>query len=85
MTLSIISIILIDMIAKNISAMEARKRFGEIMNLVALRGESFTIARAGKPLVRIVPVAPVDEDVFERPFSTFAEWNEPSNDAYDSL
>ena len=73
------------MIAKNISAMEARKRFGEIMNLVALRGESFTIARAGKPLVRIVPVAPVDEDVFERPFSTFTEWNEPSNDAYDSL
>jgi prevent-host-death family protein len=73
------------MIAKNISAMEARKRFGEIMNLVALRGESFTIARAGKPLVRIVPVSPVNEDVFDRPFSTFTEWNESSNDAYDAL
>ena len=73
------------MIAKSISAMEARRRFGEIMNLVALRGESFTVERAGKPLVRIIPVSPVNEDMFERPFSTFTEWSDPSNDAYDSL
>lgn len=85
MTAVIISIILIDMITKTISAMEARKHFGEIMNLVALRGECFTIARSGRPLVRIVPVNPVNEDMFERPFSTFTEWNEPANDAYDSL
>lgn len=73
------------MIAKNISAMEARKRFGEIMNLVALRGESFTIERAGKPLVRIVPVNQVNEGVFEHPFAKFTEWNHKSDDAYDTL
>jgi prevent-host-death family protein len=71
--------------SKSISAMEARKRFGEIMNRVALRGESFTIARAGKPLVRIVPVAPIEDGVFENPFNTFSEWDDKSNDVYDSL
>jgi prevent-host-death family protein len=73
------------MIAKNISAMEARKRFGEIMNRVALGGESFTIARAGKPLVRIVPITPINEDVFDRPFKAFTEWNNKANDSYDAL
>jgi prevent-host-death family protein len=70
---------------KSISAMEARKRFGEIMNRVALRGESFTIERAGKPLVKIVPVAPSGEDIFDRPFSTFSEWDDKSNDVYDQI
>ena len=85
----ILSITIIDMISKNttnISAMEARKRFGEIMNLVALRGETFTVARAGKPLARIVPIVTErEDDIFERPFVTFTEWDDSSNDAYDSL
>ena len=74
---------------KTLSAMEARKRFGDIMNRVALRGERYTIARAGKPLARIVPIdAKTDTtalDIFEMPFATFSEWNDPSNDAYDAL
>jgi prevent-host-death family protein len=73
------------MTSKIISAAEARKRFGEIMNRVALGGESLTIARAGKLLVRIVPVTPINEDVFDRPFKTFTEWHTKSNDAYDTL
>ncbi|MEK7509637.1 MAG: type II toxin-antitoxin system Phd/YefM family antitoxin [Patescibacteria group bacterium] len=75
------------MATKTLSAMEARKRFGEIMNRVALRGEKFTVARAGKPLARIVPIESNDAriDVFDVPFATFSEWNDPSNDAYDAL
>ena len=68
--------------------MEARKRFGEIMNRVALRGEKFTVARAGKPLARIVPIESDTDagiEVFDQPFVTFSEWNDPSNDAYDAL
>ena len=74
--------------AKTISAMEARKRFGDIMNRVALRGEKFTVARAGKPLARIVPVevgTATTTDLFDMPFVTFNEWSDPSNDAYDAL
>ena len=69
--------------------MEARRRFGEIMNRVALRGEKFTVARAGKPLARIVPIdanaTEAGADIFDIPFATFTEWNDPSNDAYDAL
>lgn len=75
---------------KTVSAMEARRRFGEIMNRVSLKGERYTVARAGKPLARIVPIeggarSTVTPDVFDAPFATFGEWNDPSNDAYDAL
>ena len=77
--------------AKVISAMEARKRFGEIMNRVALRGERYIVTRAGKSLVTISRAR--DEagriinsnDPFENPFATFTEWSDPSNDVYDKL
>ncbi len=79
--------------AKVISAMEARRRFGEIMNRVALRGESYIIERSGKALVRVVPVASVPKgtrkknmaDPFENPFATFTEWNDPADDIYNDL
>ena len=79
---------------KVISAMEARRRFGEIMNRVALRGERYIIERAGKPLVNVTPVSAKAgskkrkinmNDPFENPFATFTEWNDPSNDIYDNL
>ena len=72
---------------KTISAMEARKSFGEIMNRVALRGDTYTVARAGKRLVRIVPIDTnvVTKDAFDKPFALFREWSDPSNDAYDAL
>lgn len=68
--------------------MEARKRFGEIMNRVALRGDTYTVERAGKPLVRIIPVGKATynpNDPFDNPFATFTEWNDPADDMYDGL
>lgn len=78
---------------KIISAMEARKRFGEIMNRVALRGERYIVKRAGKSLVTISPVSDEDtasrpvnwNDPFENPFATFTEWNDPADDIYNDL
>ncbi len=43
---------------KTISAMEARKRFGEILNRVSLLNEEIVIKRAGKPVARLCPVEP---------------------------
>ena len=75
--------------------MEARKRFGELMNRVSLRGERYIVERAGKPLMMMLPVTPLTKkaaakkvnmaDPFENPFATFTEWNDPSNDIYDTL
>ncbi len=74
--------------------MDARKRFGEIMNRVALSGDRYVIERAGKPLVSIGPIvakkAPKKRkinmnDPFENPFATFTEWNDPADDIYDTL
>jgi len=75
--------------------MEARRRFGEIMNRVALRGDRYIIKRAGKALVSVGPIIakinPAEKrkvnwnDPFENPFATFTEWNDPSNDIYDNL
>ena len=75
--------------------MEARKRFGEIMNRVSLRGERYIVERAGKPLMMMLPVTSLTKkvaakkvnmaDPFENPFATFTEWNDPSNDIYDTL
>ena len=39
-----------------ISAMDARKRFGEILNDAFYRGVSTIIQRKGKPFAKIVPV-----------------------------
>ncbi len=66
---------------KTISAMDARRHFGDLMNRVSINGDEYIIKRAGKPLVRMSPIA----DPFENPFSTFNEWNDESNNAYDDL
>ncbi|MEK7543704.1 MAG: type II toxin-antitoxin system prevent-host-death family antitoxin [Patescibacteria group bacterium] len=39
-----------------VSAMDARKRFGEILNSAFYRGISTVIERKGKPIAKIVPV-----------------------------
>ena len=41
---------------ESISAMEARKKFGEILNRVALRQEEIIIERAGKKIARLLPL-----------------------------
>lgn len=42
--------------AKIVSAMEARKGFGDLLNQVSLKGEEIVIERAGKQLARLSPV-----------------------------
>lgn len=39
---------------KTISAVNARKNFGQVLNEAALRGDDFIIERAGKPMAAIV-------------------------------
>ncbi|MBI4066651.1 type II toxin-antitoxin system Phd/YefM family antitoxin [Candidatus Gottesmanbacteria bacterium] len=39
-----------------VSAMEARKRFGEILNSALYRGISTVIKRKGKSIAKIVPI-----------------------------
>ena len=41
---------------KKISAMQARKKFGQMMNEVAIRGDDYVIERAGNPMVVMVPM-----------------------------
>lgn len=41
---------------KNISANEARTKFGELMNSVYYNGVDIIVERWGKPMVKIVPV-----------------------------
>jgi len=42
---------------KIVSAMEARKTLGQIMNEVSIRNDEYIIERAGKPLVAVITVA----------------------------
>jgi prevent-host-death family protein len=42
--------------AKRISAMDLRKRLGQIMNEVSLRDDEYVIERDGKPLAALVPL-----------------------------
>lgn len=42
--------------SETVSAVEARQRFGEMLNRVALRGEEIVIERAGRKIARLVPV-----------------------------
>ncbi|MBT8334071.1 MAG: type II toxin-antitoxin system Phd/YefM family antitoxin [Deltaproteobacteria bacterium] len=42
--------------AKTITAMHARKNFGQLLNEVSLLHESFIIQRANKPMAALVPI-----------------------------
>lgn len=46
---------------RTISAMEARKHFGELLESVYYRGEAVTIERAGKPMVVVLSAAEYEE------------------------
>ena len=41
---------------KSVSAVEARQKFGEMLNRVALRHEEIIIERAGKKIARLSPI-----------------------------
>jgi prevent-host-death family protein len=42
--------------AKRISAMDLRKRLGQIMNEVSLRDDEYVVERDGKPLAALIPL-----------------------------
>lgn len=41
---------------KRISAQEARKRFGELMDEVRLKGDRYIVERGNRPMVAVIPV-----------------------------
>lgn len=41
-----------------VSVAEAKRSLSELLSRVAYRGESIVIAKRGKPLARLVPIAP---------------------------
>ena len=43
---------------KTVSAMELRRRLGEIVDEVRLKSQPVVLERAGRPMVRIVPCDP---------------------------
>ena len=50
-----------------VSALEARKNFGEILNRILYRGEEIFVERKGKPVAKIVPVVKMeDADVIRK-------------------
>lgn len=54
-----------------VSAMEARKRFGEILNSAFYRGISTVIERKGKPIAKVVPI-PNDRIAPRKDFLAYA-------------
>lgn len=57
-----------------VTAMEARKRFGEILNSAYYRGESTVIERKGKPIAKVVPVLSDMPSQNEDLFTYFGIW-----------
>lgn len=47
--------------AITLSAMEARQKFGEILNRVDLVHDQFIIERNGRPLAAIVPISSLED------------------------
>ena len=45
---------------QNVTAVEARQKFGEMLNRVSLRNEEIVIERSGKPLAKLVPFNKTD-------------------------
>jgi prevent-host-death family protein len=43
-------------VLKKISAMKARQNLGQLLNEVSIRGDSYVIERAGKPLAALVDI-----------------------------
>jgi len=46
---------------RNVSAMQARQKFGDLLNRANLRGERFMINRSGKPIAVIMSVSDYED------------------------
>lgn len=45
---------------KSVTAMEARKNFGNMLNKVALKDDKYIISRAGKPIAAVVSISELE-------------------------
>ena len=59
---------------------EAKTHFSKVLRRVQ-SGQAVIIAKAGKPIARIVPLS--DAAPLERPFGAFKGWIECAPDAFD--
>ena len=57
---------------KKISAMKARQNLGQLLNEVSIRGDSYVIERAGKPLAALVDIESFQQLQGEQNFATAA-------------
>lgn len=60
-----------------ISAVKVRQNLGQVMNLVAIRGDDYIVERAGKPLVAIIPIERYQELQAKSPVAPAPEVKEP--------
>ena len=58
---------------KKVSAMDARRQLGQIMNEVSLRLDQYIIERGGKPLVAVIP------------FQQFQQWEENKREFFEAV
>ncbi len=49
------------MALKIVTALEARKKFGTIMNAVSFRNDQYIVERKGKPMVAIIPIKRLEQ------------------------
>ncbi len=49
------------MVSETVSAMYARKNFGQILDKAALLDKSYVIERSGKPMAALVPLSSLEE------------------------
>lgn len=69
--------------AKTVSAIEARKGLGKLLEEVYYRGDQFVIERAGRPMAAVVPLWQLEEwqKRQERFFGAVDEVRERNTDA----
>lgn len=46
---------------KKVTALDARKNLGTIMNAVSLRNDNYIVERKGKPMVAIIPIKKLEQ------------------------
>jgi len=71
---------------QNVSVAETRKHLAEILSKVAYGGETFIISKKGRPMARLVPIAPVPASV-EKPatLGTMKGWLTDDDPFFEAL
>lgn len=72
---------------KTITAMEARKGFGEMLNSVALKDDKYIIERAGKPIAAVVSISELQrmEESEEEARKRYFAWQDEMRKKFKGL